>query len=212
MPLPDVPLAEDDAPDADAVAEALRVHGACRLPGWPGPALRAGLRADLERAQAAGALRPASVGRGAARGLRADIRNDATLWLDDPRCGAPARDFLAHLDALRRALNRLLYLGLDDSEAHYALYPPGGGYARHRDRFRDSDARVVTLVSYLNADWREDDGGRLRLWLEDGTETTLLPVGGSVCFLSELEHEVQPALRERASIAAWLRRGGAGLR
>ena len=120
--------------------------------------------------------------------------------------------FLARLDTLRRDLNRLLYLGLDDCEAHYAGYPPGGGYARHRDRFRDSDARVVTLVSYLNEDWREDDGGHLRLWLEDGTVTTLLPAGGSVCFLSELEHEVLPARRERFSIAAWFRRGGGGLR
>lgn len=209
MSLPAVPLAEDHAA---AVADALRVHGACRLPGWPGPDLRAELRADLEQAQAAGALRPASVGRGAARGLHAGIRNDATLWLDDPRCGAPACAFLARLDTLRRDLNRLLYLGLDDCEAHYAAYPPGGGYARHRDRFRDSDARVVTLVSYLNEDWREDDGGHLRLWLEDGTETTLLPAGGSVCFLSELEHEVLPARRERFSIAAWFRRSGGGLR
>ncbi len=208
MSLPAVPFAEDDA---TAVAEALRVHGACRLPDWPGPDFRAELRADLQQAQAAGALHPASVGRGAARGLHAGIRSDATLWLDDPRCGAPARAFLAHLDALRRDLNRLLYLGLDDCEAHYAAYPPGGGYARHRDRFRDSDARVVTLVSYLNEDWREDEGGHLRLWLEDGTATTLPPAGGSVCFLSELEHEVLPAHRERFSIAAWFRRGG-GLR
>ena len=71
---------------------------------------------------------------------------------------------------------------------------------------------MVTLVSYLNEDWREDDGGCLRLWLEDGTETTLLPAGGSVCFLSELEHEVLPAQRERFSIAAWFRRSGGGLR
>lgn len=211
--LPDVTADEHTgAFDTAAVADALRVHGACRIPGWPGPMLRAALRADLQRLGDDGALRPASIGRGAARGLRTDIRNDVTLWLDDPRCGAPAADFLARLDALRRDLNRLLYLGLDDCEAHYAVYPPGGGYARHRDRFRDSDARVVTLVSYLNEDWRDDDGGHLRLWREDGAETTLPPAGGSVCFLSELEHEVRPAHRERFSIAAWFRRDGGGLR
>jgi len=210
--IPDVTVDEHgDVFDAGAVANALRLHGACRMPGWPGSTLRAALRADLERLRDDGALRPASIGRGAAHGLRTDIRNDTTLWLDDPRCGAPAADFLARLDALRRDLNRLLYLGLDECEAHYAAYPPGGGYARHRDRFRDSDARVVTLVSYLNEDWRDDDGGQLRLWLEDGTETTLPPVGGSVCFLSELDHEVLPAQRARFSIAAWFRRGG-GLR
>mgnify|MGYP000993846615 CR=1 FL=1 len=34
----------------------------------------------------------------------------------------------------------------------------------------------------------------------------LLPIDGSICFLSELEHEVLTAHRERYSIAAWLRR------
>jgi SM-20-related protein len=61
-------------------------------------------------------------------------------------------------------------------------------------------------VSYLNADWGADDGGALRLWREDGATDDLRPLGGSVCFLSELEHEVLPARRERLSIAGWMRR------
>jgi len=194
------------------LADALRGHGACWVADWPDSALRDALRDDLRGLQSTGSLSPAAVGRRDGRTLRNDIRADATCWLDDPRCGEPARTLLAQLDAIRTTLNRTLFLGLTGCEAHYAAYPPGGGYARHRDRFRDSDARVVTLVSYLNEDWREDDGGRLRLWLEDGAETTLAPAGGSVCFLSELEHEVLPAHRERRSIAAWFRRGGGGLR
>lgn len=198
--------------DSDALAEALRTHGACRIVGWPGPGLRTALREDLRRLLADDALVPASVGRGAGRDLRRDIRADATLWLDDPRCGGPARDFLARMDDLRLALNRRLFLGLDECEAHYAAYPPGGGYARHRDRFRDSDARVVTLVSYLNDDWGDADGGALRLHADDGSHVDIPPVDASVCFLSELEHEVLPAHRERYSIAAWFRRKGPGLR
>ncbi len=199
--------------DGAALSEALRTHGACRIAGWPAPALRTALREDLRRLQADGALAPASVGRGAGRDLRRDIRADATLWLDDPRCGDPAREFLARMDALRLELNRRLFLGLDECEAHYAAYPPGGGYARHRDRFRDSDARVVTLVSYLNDDWGDADGGALRLHADDGGHVDIAPVGTSVCFLSELEHEVLPAHRERFSIAAWFRRNaGTGLR
>jgi SM-20-related protein len=199
--------------DGDALAEALRAHGACRIVGWPGPGLRTALREDLRRLLADDALAPASVGRGAGRDLRRDIRADATLWLDDPRCGDPARDFLVRMDDLRLTLNRRLFLGLDECEAHYAAYPPGGGYARHRDRFRDSDARVVTLVSYLNDDWGDADGGALRLHADDGSHVDIAPVGASVCFLSELEHEVLPAHRERFSIAAWFRRNaGPGLR
>jgi SM-20-related protein len=117
--------------------------------------------------------------------------------------------FLERLDTLRVALNRRLFLGLGEVEAHYAAYPPGGGYARHRDRFRDSDARVVSLVTYLNEDWNADDGGALRLYFdEEGCDAgvEVAPSRGSVCFLSELEHEVLPARCERMSIAAWFRR------
>jgi SM-20-related protein len=204
---------------AEALAEALHARGVCRIAGWPDPDLRRGLREELRRLQATGALSRAAVGRSDGRALRDDIRADTTLWLDDPRCGEPARAFLAWMETLRTTLSRTLFLGLEACEAHYAAYPPGGGYARHRDRFRDSDARVVSWVSYLNDDgWRADDGGALRLYLDStreyGTENVaadartieLMPAGGSVCFLSELEHEVLPAMRERLSIACWMRR------
>lgn len=190
------------------LADALHGHGACWIAGWPDATLRDALCDDLYRLQSAAGLSPAAVGRRAARTLRSDIRADATCWLDDPHCGDPARTMLARLDAIRTILNRTLFLGLTSCEAHYAAYPPGGGYVRHRDRFRDNDARVVSWVTYLNADWGQDDGGALRLFLDNAGGETVIdvpPVGGSLCFLSELEHEVLPARRERLSIAGWLR-------
>lgn len=197
--------------DPALLAEALRVDGACWIAGWPDAATTAALRADLLRLLDAGALRPASVGRLGGRTRDAGIRGDATLWLDDPACGEPARRFLEALDGVRVLLNRTLYLGLEDVEAHYAAYPAGTGYARHRDRFRDSDARVVSWVTYLNAEWSDGDGGAIRLHPADDapagqSPVDRLPIGGSVCFLSEREHEVLPALRQRLSIAGWFRR------
>ncbi len=199
--------ADDFSRDPGLLADALHERGLCLIAGLPAPVLRDALRADLHRLQAEGALTRAAVGREGGRALRGDIRADATRWLDDPCCGEPARTFLAELEAVRQLLNRTLFLGLSEVEAHYAAYPPGGGYARHRDRFRDSDARVITWVSYLNDDWGTDDGGALRLHLDDGP-IDVPPSGVSICFLSELEHEVLPARRERFSIACWFRRGG----
>lgn len=198
--------AADFERDPARMADLLADDGACFIAGWPGPDLLAALRADLQRLQTEGVLARAAVGRSDGRALREEIRNDSTCWLDDPRCGPAAGEFLARMDALRTALNRALYLGLQRFEAHYAAYPPGGGYARHRDRFRDSDARVVTWVTYLNTGWGDDDGGALRLWMADGRCVDLPPAGGSLCFLSELEHQVLPTARERRSIAGWFRR------
>ncbi|UHQ19476.1 2OG-Fe(II) oxygenase [Lysobacter sp. KIS68-7] len=200
--LPSVEAADTDAL-ADALAQALDAHGACRLPAFPDDAATRALREELLRVK--GDLVPAAVGRGIGRGTRTEIRGDATLWLDDARTGAAAAAYLASLDALRVALNRRLFLGLDEVEAHYAAYPAGARYAKHRDRFRDSDLRVVSFVTYLNPDWRDEDGGALRLSLDTG-DIDVVPRTGSVCFLSELEHEVLPATRERCSIAAWMRR------
>jgi SM-20-related protein len=200
-PLPDIAAGDDEA-----LAGALAAHGACRILGLPDAASTRRLREDLLRLAADEAMAPAATGHGAGRALQPSLRGDRTLWLDDPRCGAAAGDFLAQLDGLRLALNQRLFLGLAEVEAHYARYAPGAGYARHRDRFRDDDARVLSLVAYLNDGWNEGDGGALRLHLDVGA-IDIPPLGGSaVCFRSEFEHEVLPALRERLSIAAWFRR------
>src|SRR5690554_1726629 len=70
---------------------------------------------------------------------------------------------------LRLILNRTLLLGLDNYETHYALYPPGAGYSRHLDRFKDNPLRTVSVVLYLNSQWQPGDGGELRLHLPEGS-------------------------------------------
>ncbi len=163
--------------------------------------------ADEARAHAgAGRLRAAATGRADGRQF-AGLRGDSTLWLDDPACGEAARALLAALDGLRGELNRRLLLGLEEVEAHFAHYPPGAAYARHRDRFASSDARVLSLVLYLNEDWPGEAGGALRLHLPDGPRDVAPRLGTIAVFLSgEVEHEVLPATRPRFSVAAWFRR------
>ncbi len=95
-------------------------------------------------------------------------------------------------------------------ELHYAVYPPGAGYQRHLDRFRDDDRRTLTVILYLNPpDWSEEDGGQLLFWPNpDGAPHVIQPLGGAlVTFLSErFWHEVTPARRERISLTGWFRR------
>ena len=165
------------------------------------------LRARALGLDRAGAMMPGGVGRGPAR-LDPAVRGDRLAWLaDEPRDAAEVAAF-ALFEELRGICNRTLTLGLFEFESHYALYPPGASYARHRDRFRDDDARVLSCVLYLNDDWRPRDGGALRLHLDDRDALDVAPAGGTlVAFLSEaLDHEVLPARRTRIALTGWFRR------
>lgn len=166
-----------------------------------------GLRRRACALDRAGAFVPARVGRAAARASRRDVRGDRIAWLDDAPDDDAERSLAAWLEALRLRCNRDLLLGLVDVEAHYAIYPAGARYARHKDRFRDDDARVLSCVLYLNDAWSDVDGGALRLYTRAGP-VDVAPIGGTfVAFLSaEVEHEVMPAQRERLSVAGWFRR------
>ncbi len=196
---------------ADAVATAvagIAERGYAVVAGALPEATVAALRVRALALDAAGELAPARVGRGAGLGRHDDVRGDRIRWLpersDDPAEG----DALAWLAALRVACNRALMMGLVGFEGHYALYPPGGFYARHLDRFRDDDTRALSCIVYLNERWRRADGGALRLYVDAATTLDVLPEGGTlVAFRADaFEHEVLPAARTRIALTGWFRR------
>ncbi|HZJ93454.1 MAG TPA: 2OG-Fe(II) oxygenase [Thiopseudomonas sp.] len=159
-----------------------------------------------ERAQR-GQLELAGIGRGVAKVVHAGIRGDQIQWLEQGQNNTIDR-YLALMEQLRSAINQTLFLGLEDFEGHFALYPPGAFYKKHLDRFRDDDRRVVTCVAYLNEQWLHDQGGELRMYLDDGQTHDVVPQAGTlIVFMSaQWPHEVLPATRERLSITGWLRR------
>jgi SM-20-related protein len=175
----------------------------------------ADLCAQLQREALALADDPDSIDAGVGRGGRhvtdTRIRRARIKWLTG---ATPAQaEFLAQADVLREAINRRLFLGLFEFEAQFALTPVGGFYARHLDSFEGTRNRVVSLVTYLDANWREGDGGVLRIWTPEpcqaGMPKTIdvLPDRGTlVLMLSEsVPHEVLTSNRTRSSIAGWFR-------
>jgi len=169
------------------------------------------LRDEGARRRAAGEFHAATVGRAGREEHDASIRGDSICWLGVDTSTPPEGALIAQLYALCVALNGALFLGITEVEAHYACYPPGAGYLRHVDRFRDDAARVISLVLYLNDDWRDGDGGELRIYAtRDAAEPAceLAPRGGTlVAMRSEaIAHEVLQSSAERWSIAGWLRR------
>jgi len=195
--------------DVDAIAGAVTQRGWCVVDEAIAAQDIAALAAECRAFEAASQLTHASTGRDATR-APGTLRGDRTRWFESDYLSAAQRGYWQPMDMLRANLNRALLLGLHELEAHYALYPPGAGYARHRDRFRDDDARVLSSVLYLNSEWQDDDGGALRLYLADGAHDVMPHGGRLVLFLSaEIEHEVLPARRERLSIAGWFRQRAA---
>jgi SM-20-related protein len=208
-----VPPAEvpPDGTRADRVAALVAGVADCGyaiVPDFLAAAATAALRARAQAAFAAQRMQPAAVGRADARVRDASVRGDAIAWLDDAPTEAAERALLATLDDIRRAVNAALFLGLFDFEGHYARYPEGACYARHRDRFRDQDTRTLSFVLYLNERWPEDAGGALRLYVDDAHSIDVVPREGSaVAFLADrFEHEVLPATCPRWSFTGWFRR------
>jgi len=202
--------------EAEALADAVIVEGLAQA-GWAmypdfiAPDVVMELLALAQAANIAGELHPAGIGGGDARRMHSAVRGDHILWIEPPGARPQESALLSRLDRLRSSVNRDLQLGLFDLECHYALYPPGSRYARHRDRFASNDRRALSCVLYLNHAWSSSDGGQLRLHLDGGPCVDLLPEGGTLAaFLSErIEHEVLPATRDRASIPGWFRRRAA---
>jgi SM-20-related protein len=147
------------------------------------------------------------VGQGAARAIRPEVRGDWIAWIHPHGERSTLRAYLERMEDLRRELNRCAYLGLLAFETHLALYLPGARYDRHRDRFACDKRRAVSTVLYLNEDWSPQDGGALRIYLEDGRTLEVEPCAGTLAlFSSDLEHEVLPARRARLSLAGWFTR------
>lgn len=214
MAQPSPPLPPDGLDPFAQIADALAEHGWCAMPGFVSPLLTGQLATEAMRGWRSGCFRPAGVGRGDDLQLRPEVRNDQVQWLDPADCSGAQRIYLDQLERLRLAINRTLYLGLFEFEGHLAVYPPGSYYRRHLDQFRGIGQRSVTAILYLNHNWREDDGGQLRIYTDpehpnDCAE--VLPVAGTlVTFLSaRFPHEVLPAHRDRLSLTGWFSSRGA---
>jgi SM-20-related protein len=133
------------------------------------------------------------------------IRGDYIKWLDKDKSPEAVRIYLNRLQELIQFLNQALFLSLKDFEVHMTVYPEGSCYKRHLDQFKKDDHRKLSVILYLNAEWKEEHGGQLRIYLPDQTKDFLPLAGRLVIFRSDkIEHEVLPATRERLSITGWM--------
>jgi len=135
------------------------------------------------------------------------VRGDQILWLDRSNNNEIQDRFLNQMDDFIRYLNLSCYTGITSYEFHYAFYETGRFYKKHLDRFQNNSDRQFSMISYLNENWKEEDGGQLSV-IKDGIETKISPVLGKTVFFKsdQLEHEVLITNKDRLSVTGWLKR------
>lgn len=150
-------------------------------------------------------FKKAGIGKKQGLQINESIRGDYIQWVEKNTAPAPVKVYLDRLHNLVQFLNQALYLSLKDYEVHMTVYPPGSYYKRHLDQFKHDDHRKLSVICYLNNDWKEDHGGQLRMFLDDTVRDFFPLAGRLVCFRSDqIEHEVLPANRDRLSLTGWI--------
>lgn len=166
------------------------------------------LRKTLLHLQEEDAFRPAKVGKGKQETRHSEIRGDWIRWLSDSGDFTSTKTYLDIMDQFKQALNRELFLGVHEYEAHFAIYPAGAFYKKHLDRHRQTPHRLLTTTLYLNHDYSLEQGGAIEIEdLKGNHITTLMPEWGRfVCFLSaDFPHQVLPTTVKRYSLTGWMR-------
>ncbi len=150
-------------------------------------------------------FKKAGIGKSQAKQINESIRGDYIQWIDPANVVPPIHLYLNRLSKLISFLNQSLFLSLKGLEMHMTIYPTGSFYNRHLDQFKKDDHRKLSIICYLNENWKEDEGGQLRVYFTEQHKDYFPTAGKLVCFRSDLlEHEVLPATRQRLSLTGWL--------
>ena len=170
------------------------------------PGLAAGLKENLVTLFAENQLRHAGTGNDKNVVHDRSYRSDRIYWLDREHENLHENDFFELIERFVMHLNKTCYTGIKGYEFHYTLYEAGSFYSPHVDQFRNNDSRQYSMIMYLNDNWKENDGGELRIH-HHGSYQTISPVHGKTVFFrsNELEHEVLVTHKPRMSITGWLK-------
>ena len=165
------------------------------------------LAVEAHRRDVDGEFREAAVGRGTAQRKRRDVRGDRILWLDGSALTPPETRLFDALETCAWPSTNRCSSACMRSKVTMRSIRRRRSIARHLDRFRDDDARVLSCVLYLNGDWTTATAG-CSAFIPPTAHATCCRIGGTlVCFLSDgVEHEVLPSRRERLAVTGWFKR------
>nr|CCA15104.1 putative [Albugo laibachii Nc14] len=168
--------------------------------------------------------RTANIGHGQRSRANPNARGDRIHWI-----AAQKHSYFPALLQLLDAI-RALILGTDDSilvgkfqlvkdrtSSQIAIFDDGSRFVRHTDVSSETEVtdsnpiiRKITCVYYVNASWKPDRGGCVRMYYRDKSSSSekvwdIAPeLNTLVIFRSEdVEHEVLRASTDRLAITTW---------
>ncbi|NDE10692.1 MAG: 2OG-Fe(II) oxygenase [Chitinophagia bacterium] len=175
--------------------------------GFLSDALSKGLQKNILQLENDGLLQSAGIGNESIKDNQQKMRGDKIYWMDKEHDNVFEQEFLHQIEGFIDHLNNTCYTGINDYEFHYALYEQGSSYKKHKDQFKNDNNRKYSLINYLNENWEEENGGKLKLYQENGVQEVSPNAQTAVFFKSdEMVHEVMVANRSRMSITGWLKR------
>jgi len=150
-------------------------------------------------------FKKAGIGKHFDKQVNEAIRGDHIQWIDPSTASASVVLYLLRIREVITFVNQQLFQSLKQAEVHMTVYPVGTFYKRHLDQFKSDDHRKLSIICYLNPEWKEEHGGQLRMYLSEGPLDVYPFAGRLVCFRSDqIEHEVLPAKKERLSLTGWI--------
>lgn len=149
-------------------------------------------------------LKKAGIGPSGEFQIKSSVRGDFIYWLDENRDLELASFFNVKRDLIAN-LRRFCFLSLSGSEFHIAKYPEGSHYNRHLDQFNERSNRQITVLVYLNENWKKGDGGELVIYKDD-QEIIIEPIAKRLLLFKSdvIEHEVLTTNVPRYSLTGWL--------
>jgi SM-20-related protein len=134
------------------------------------------------------------------------VRSDSIYWLDKKHNNPFENAFFEQIEAFIIYLNESCFTGITGYEFHYSLYEKGDFYLPHYDQFHSNPSRKYSMISYLNSNWKPEDGGELCIHQGNNNQKISPTQGKTVFFKSdELLHEVLVTQNTRMSITGWLK-------
>lgn len=153
----------------------------------------------------------AGIGDAGHRQIESSVRGDFIYWLDRNRDNELS-DFFDLVEVLISKIKRYCYLSISDYEFHLAHYPAGTRYEKHIDQFHGRTNRILSVLIYLNEDWKPQDAGELKIY-DNNSQVLVEPIAKRLVIFksNSVEHEVLKTNSGRKSVTGWLLRQPASL-